>query len=149
MKREPKLTPEQVAAHVAECDGCSLCQGEWSVTLLEGVLQTVRAVGMFNQSAPPNPAIGILEEAIKRESAKRSKSATTKPGKVRHNSRQEAKLAASKTKFTEPPEGEITRERLIASRDDHIRATGNAHGWLKIAALHFGLTEKTIRNRIK
>jgi len=136
--RTPRLTPEQIAAHLAECEGCSICQGEpppmTRLERLHGLVQAVEmfgAVGDDGQPLPyagPNRAIGLLESEISAEKATRRQA--SKPGELRKAER-------------------ATHDELERFRLNYIKTHQHERGWVKCACNFFDIDRKTLYNRMK
>ena len=124
VSRKPKpLTPEEMAAHVAECDGCSLCQGEPPWTELEHIRLYVESFDLLTGATAPNPALTILDNAIIAEKARRSTAATKAP--------------------------RATREALEQYRANYITIYKKKSGWVKAAANFYDIDEKTVWSRMQ
>jgi len=77
----------------------------------------------------PNRAIQLLREAVREQSARRSKAAT-----------------GARSSKGRPP---VTREQLEAFRDDWLARNGSLRGWLDAAIGYFGIDRRTILSRLK
>ena len=125
-----RLTPSQIAAHVAECDGCSICHGEPPPrTKLEERQLPVLIGEMFTRPGEPySPAMRLLLELAAEEKAARQ--AAAKPGEMRKAER-------------------ATREALEQFRANHIAVYKHERGWVKAACNFYDIDRKTLYNRMK
>ena len=46
------------------------------------------------------------------------------------------------------PRKSVTKAQLVAFKEKHERDRGTARGWIKAACLEFGITTKTLKNRM-
>ena len=132
--------------------GCVQCYLAWTAkpppdSKLEQRVMPLLLAELFQNGGARSPAINLLLQLVAEEKA--SQREKSQPGQPRRSRKQEAKLKAAKDAGRMVPEGEVTRERLIASREDWIYSKGTAWGWLEYAARSFRLSQKTIRSRMK
>lgn len=73
-----RLTPEQMAAHIAECDGCGICHGEAPTQgRLERIAQDLHVLEMFQTfDSTPSPQLAQLLALVEAEKATRATNAS-------------------------------------------------------------------------
>lgn len=139
-------------SHHPDCN-CNLCHGQppplslWQQGFL--ALRIEQMFGPADDPPPryrdrPSPALLSLLSLLSQQA-----SANAKPGSPRNSSKRTAKIEAAKAAGETVIEGDVTGERLRASRADWVRGRGTSRGWLKNAVLTFALDPQTIRSRMK
>lgn len=132
------MPPEQIAAHAAECGGCSTCHGEPPTAPALRRRITAAWLGeVFKPGYDPQQPTELLQLLHTIDAEQRAE--------------QRAEFIAAQRQRAAVPR-KVTPElvaQLVASRDEYLAKYKMSRGWLQHAARHFEIDAKTIKRVLK